>query len=235
MNEKGITRKLLVRAASILMVFAALGILLFPQTPSQSNVRERFSLAPPEETSPEIVAIRGCIEGVGHLSERRLSYLEQVAACNDHVQLAEDRTQAVYFRGLHLYENGTINEHRLQAYRDFTFVIDAGEKSPSAYSKRARLNLWDRDAPELALADIEKAIELTMDRPRSYYFELRALILFQLAERDADEELIYAGLDDIKKAKSLNPESSVAPQLEEWATEFLKSLHQAEGRPIDRG
>lgn len=235
MDESGTRMKIILRVAAFLVLLTTMGITLSSQAPSVSGADNRSALTPPDEVTPEIIAIRGCIEGVEHPSGTKLSNQEQIAACNEHVRIAENKTQATYYRGLHLYENGTIDAHRTQAYYDFTFVIDAGANIPSAFGNRAILNLRDRNAPELALADVDKAIELTTERPRSYYFERRALVLLSIAERDADETMVYAALDDLQKAKSLNPKSKVNPQLENWAAEFLKMLHQNEGRQVQKG
>ncbi len=227
--------KTTLRVSAAVVLVTAIGIILLSQTPSSSGADNRSALLPPDEVTPEIVAVRGCIEGVEHPSGIKLSNQQQIAACNEHVRIAENKTQARYFRGLHLYENGTINAHRTQAYYDFTFVIDAGADIPSAFGNRAVLNLRDRNAPERALADVDKAIELTTERPRSYYFERRATILLSLAKRNADEAMVYAALDDIKKARSLNPRSNTYTHLENWAAEFLKKLLQNEGRPVQKG
>ncbi|MEL6463530.1 MAG: hypothetical protein AAFQ58_01070 [Pseudomonadota bacterium] len=227
--------KFALRVAATAVLVTAIGIIFFSQTPSSSGAENRSALRPPNEVTPEIVAMRGCIEGVSHPSGAKLSNQEQIAACNEHVRMAENKTQARYFRGLHLFKNATINAHRTQAYDDLTFVIDAGTDIPSAYGNRAVLNLRDRNAPERALADVDKAIELTTERPRSYFFERRALILLSLAERDADEAMVHAALDDIGKARSLNPNSHRNSQLEKWAAEFLKRLHQNEGRQVQKG
>ena len=237
MNESGTGMKIILRVAATLVLLTAMGIILFPQSQSQSVSRadKPLDLTPTDEVTPEIIAGRGCIEGVAHPSGKKLTNLEQIAACNELVRIDENKTQAIYFRGLHLYENGTIDAHRTQAYDDFTFVIDAGADIPSAFGNRAILNLRDRNAPERALADVNKAIELTSERPRYYYFARRALILLSLAERNADEAMVYAALDDLQKAKSLNPRGKTYPQLENWAAEFLKRLHQIEGRPVQKG
>ncbi|WP_299555886.1 hypothetical protein [uncultured Tateyamaria sp.] len=132
-------------------------------------------------------------------------------------------------------ENGTIQAHRAQAYRDFTFVIDADLDISSAFGNRAILNQIDRNTPERALEDIDRAIELTADRPRSSYFERRAAIRLSLAERDKDEAMVYAALDDLKAAKSINPTRNVTAQLENWASEFLKSLHREKGYAVKKG
>ncbi|MEP5728921.1 MAG: hypothetical protein ABJL67_06060 [Sulfitobacter sp.] len=227
--------KIILRVAATLVLLTVMGIIFFSQAPTVSGADNRSALTPRDEVTPEFIAMRGCIEGVEHPSEAKLTNQEQIAACNEHVRIADNKTQATYFRGLHLYENGTIDAHRTQAYDDFTFVIDAGADLPSAFGNRAVLNLRDRNAPELALADVDKAIELTTERPRSYYFERRALILLSIAERDADEAMVYAALDDLQKAKSLDPRSKTYSQLENWAAEFLKRLHQSEGRRIRKG
>ena len=235
MDESSTGSKIALRVAATLVILTAMGIILVPQAPSVSRADRRSALAPPDEVTPEIIASRGCIEGREHPSERKLSNQEQISACNDLVRIAENKTQATYFRGLHLYENAKTDAHRAQAYDDFTFVIDAGADISSAFGNRAILNLRDRDAPEHALADIDIAIKLTTERPRSYYFERRALILLTLAERDSVEAMVYTALDDIQKAKSLNPRSNTATQLESWAYEFLKKLHQNDGRPVQKG
>lgn len=235
MNESGTGMKIILRVAATLVILTTMGIILFSQAPSVSGTDNRSALKPPDEVTPEIIAMRGCIEGVKHPSGAKLISQEQIAACNEHVRIAENKNQATYFRGLHLYNNGTIDAHRTQAYFDFTTVIDAGADIPSAFGNRAVLNLRDRNAPERALADVDKAIELTTERPRSYYFERRALILLSLAERNADEAMVYAALDDLQKAKSLNPRSNTNPQLENWATELLKRLHLNAGRRVQKG
>jgi len=195
------------------------------QTNDQRFPDDVHSLMPPEEVTPEIIAMRGCIEGVDHPSEQGLSFGQQLSACDNWTQLLEvDNSQAVYFRALHLYENGTTPTHHEQAYRDFSLVINSETGNASAFANRAWLNLRYRDDLDEALLDIEQAIRLKADAPRSSYFERRAIILLEMASRNGDENLVYTALEDLRVALELNPNSTLASELEIWAGEFLRDL-----------
>ena len=199
------------------------------------HAEEEFSIMPPKEVTPKIVAGRGCIEGMEHPSERRLTVLEQIDACDDFVTISDNKVNARLFRAWHLHENGITNLHRDQAYRDFSFVIDSGAGLASTFAYRAELNTFHRDDLNEALQDINRAIELKADKPRAFYFELRATILMEQAWRNSDENLVYIALDDVKKIRLLKPQSEIASKLENWAAEFLKSLMLKDGHEIQPG
>lgn len=223
--------KLLLRISTAFVLIAA-GAVVFFSKPSTND----FSLAPPPEAvTPEIVASRGCLEGVEHPSERDLSLLEQFSACDDYVQITDDKVGATYFRALNLYQFGISDVHREKAYDDFSFVIDAGEEIAAAFANRAFLNVRYRDNFDEALLDINQAITLKAGNPRARYFEHRALILLEIARRDTDENLVYDALDDVQMALSIDPDSRLAPKLENWASEFLRFLHQSDGRAVQKG
>ncbi|WP_144430665.1 hypothetical protein [Jannaschia donghaensis] len=185
---------------------------------SHNPAHAELNIIPPFEVTPEIVAMRGCIEGVAHPSELDLTTEAQLAACDDHVTLAEDRIGAVGIRGLTLYDIGTTDDHRAQAFTDFTEVIEArGDASPSVYANRAfvtfkRKNRLDlsRSELDLALADITRAIEIieaTAARPRPYYFERRAMIYGTLFEKRGDRDYIVRAIADMDHILTLQPDS----------------------------
>jgi tetratricopeptide (TPR) repeat protein len=177
---------------------------------------------PPTEVTSEIVAARGCLEGVDHPSGAALSAPQQTAACDRHVELENNSVSARYFRALHLFETATTSEGRKTAYDDFSVVIASGQQTASAFANRAWLNIRFRDNVQEALSDIDRAIALEPDR--GTYFERRAYIKLAFAKRASDEKMAEAALEDIQTALSLKPSSKVASQLDAWARNFLAKL-----------
>lgn len=175
---------------------------------------------PPTEVTPEIIATRGCIEGVEHPGERRLSFEEQLTACNNLVDRV-DEAGSVYYRGLFLFENATTTEQRNQAFEDFTQVIESGAEIATAYANRARLNLLDRNAPDLALVDIDAAIDLTQDRPRVRYYKLRTVALGILAEREQSKPYARRALEDIQTIREMGEAGQNERDMETWLIDFL--------------
>jgi len=182
-------------------------------------------ITPPTEVTPEIIALRGCVEGVSHPSGQALSVEDQGAACDDHVALAEDTIGAIYFRGLHFFDNGMADAHRAQAFDDFSRVIDAGGDVPSAaYANRAWLHVRHLGDADAALADIDSAIALAAETPRSGHFQRRAYILTAQAERDNEPALIKLALDDLDRALALRPDSRTAQRMRDALTGYLRDL-----------
>lgn len=214
--------------SSVLLLLAIAGA----TEPGYSETTGGFSIAPPTEVTPEIVATRGCIEGVEHPGERRLSFKEQLTACNNMV-IHFDDVDSVYFRGLFLFENATTTEYRNQAFEDFTQVIESGAEIATAYAKRARLNLLDRNAPDLALVDIDAAIDLTQDRPRVRYFRLRAVALGILAEREQSKPYARRALADIQTIREMGDADQNVRDMESWLIDLLND--QTAPEAVEKG
>ncbi|EBA13604.1 hypothetical protein [Roseobacter sp. CCS2] len=218
------------------VILGAAGILtLMSHDAAVVATRPESPLIPTDETTPETIALRGCIEGIDPLSGNDLSTLKQIAACDTYVLVAEDKINATYSRALYLFHQGITDAHRDQAYRDFTYVIDAKEDAAPAYANRALLNLRQRNAPFEALADISAAIELRNETPRANYYERRAAIFLILAWQTKDEAQVYQALEDIETVRTLDPGSHAIKQLETTASDVLRQLHLDAGQDIQEG
>lgn len=223
-NKRKMFAKRLGLAATMLISSSVAGVFVWKfNAPTSDAIISSY--LPPTEVTPEIVAMRGCIEGVAHPSEQELTAEEQFTACDNYVDLSEDRLEATYFRALEHYERGTTSFHHAKAHRDFSIVIAAGgDVPPAAFANRAWLNVRFADAPEDALSDIDMAIEATVDRPRPYYFERRAYILSALADKKYDRNLLVSALEDVETALSLAPESSRALRMRELLLTHLEPV-----------
>ncbi len=223
------------RSSVAACLVAATGLFLLGDARVADASERNLNLQPPTEVTPEIVAGRGCIEGVAHPSERDLTVSEQTQACDDFVQLENGAPGAVYFRGLHLFENGLDRADRDRAFDDFTTLIEAEDARASTYRMRAVLLVKDRDELEPALADLDRAIELTAAKPRPSFHTLRALVYFELGYRASDEALVHRGLKDVALVKELDPNRKDIPKLEAWAAEFLRKLSLDNEQPVNKG
>lgn len=203
------------------------------------------SLTVPEEVTPEIVAIRGCIEGVAHPSGAELSRSERFAACDDYVGLAigEDAIRARYARALQRLEDGESRRDFEQAHRDFSFVIEAGWDGAVPYSRRAWISVRYLNDVQAALNDIEIALSRRPDPPRDALargalardLERRAYILLALTETTHDPSLVYRAQDDLAQAEELAPYSAFAQQLDAAAARILHLIADQNGQAIEGG
>lgn len=234
MSSTGSQFKWILRISAACAVVTALVLVVQPQTQAGATQTSQTDQAQTEPTPEENAAIRGCIEGIAVPSEQDLSFAGQLAACNALVALSQDEVGARYMRALILIEDGTTDAHRRMAFDDLTATIESGAKNPSAFNHRAWMLLRDHNAPERALADMDAAIKLTSGRPRARYFERRAIVLLQIAERDWDDTYVTAALKDIREAKALKPDNARAEQIESWAETFLKQLLLDGGQDIQK-
>ena len=172
------------RVAAVLVFLTANAIILPLQPRSASGAVDKAAWA-------------GCRVGLDYPSKRKLPNHERQATCDHVVRVAEKngdielKLGALLMRARFLADKGTTAAHSKQAHSDFTSIINTanGLTTPTkvtralslAYALRARLNVSDYKAPERALSDINKAIELTTATPNYYHFELRAIIFLSLA------------------------------------------------------
>ncbi|PIE07367.1 MAG: hypothetical protein CSA74_08280 [Rhodobacterales bacterium] len=211
--------------AAAAVLFAATAVLLLHNPGQQASGQSRGQsidlLDIPKEVTPEIVAMRGCLEQVAHPSGAKIDPAAQLAACNDWVRLAPDDTQARYFRGIHLHPNVRTDADRETVFADMTAVIECCGDNPTAFYRRAFLQMTYRKDPDAAMADINQAIALTEDRPRARYYEFRAALWLEMAPINNDPEAARAALEDARKALALNPTSEVVPKIESLARQML--------------
>jgi tetratricopeptide (TPR) repeat protein len=227
-------QKLIIRISAALVLGAA-GVINW-MTTEPDAARELPSWAfPPDEISDEIIAMRGCIEGVDHVSGKDLTNFAQIVACDDHVAIASDKVSARYWRALHLHENGITDAHHEQAYQDYTFIIDSGQSRAVAFANRAMLTMRLRDAPHEALADMNTAIELREENPRASYFRRRAAILLVIAWEQKEEARAHQALEDLRRLETLDPDNRDVSALKEAAHDLLRSLHIDEGQDVQKG
>ena len=213
--------------AAFAVVAAGMGLLWGGSVSSQ-----RSSLAPPVSVTPELIAMRGCIEGVSHPSEVALTFAEQLEACSDY--LAHDRDVALHFRARLLVEDGWSDDHHRLAYRDLTQIIDE-DPSAWAYAARGQLGAMHTDTLEAALSDMGEAIALSAENPRPAHFLSRALIFMAMAERDEDAARVHAAMDDIAVVLMLDPDNAAVPRMRDWNTAFLRNLRLREGDVVIPG
>ncbi len=180
--------------------------------------------APPTEVTPEIVAIRGCAEGVAHPSEARLDAPAQLAACNDWVKLSYGDTQARLFRGLFLLDHATSDSERQTAFADMTAVIWATPEDPKPYAVRALIHAMHRNDLRAAMADIDRAIALEGDDPHPLLYEFRATFQLQIADQNDDPDMVRAALEDARRALTLAPDSKVVPEIEGLARQMFEAF-----------
>lgn len=207
-----------------------------------------FSIAPPKEVTPELIAMRACIEGVEHPTERNLTYAEQLQGCDTWVDLDDDKSleAKISFRAGHLFR-GPSTAHKELALKDYDFLIKNGSTVPHHYQKRAVLNLYQTEDLGAALGDIDKAIELTGDRGRPRYFLLRAAIKLGLVHETInaqgvsaiDETRLKDAEQDLDRALAADGFGIVSPKdvahLKRWIADVRRAKSRKEGAPIKRG
>ncbi len=225
------------RMAAAAVLFAATAVVLLHDPGQQASGQSRGQCTDlrniPREVTPEIVAMRGCLEKVVHPSGETLTPAAQQAACNDWVRLAPDDIQARYFRGLFLLDHATGKAGQETAFADMSAVIAAKSENPTAFFRRAMLQAQLRGNLEAALADIDRAIALAEERPRARYFEARATFRLQIANRTGDPEAARAALEDARKASALDPASEVVPKIESLVYRMLEAFARTNGEAAD--
>lgn len=224
--------------------FAGLALMLTSNAASGEG-RTGLSLAAPEEVTQEIVAIRGCVEGVAHPSGENLSRSERFAACDDYVDLAsgEDAIHARYTRALQRFEEGDSRRDFEQAHRDFSFVIEAGWESAVPYSRRAWISVRHLNDAQAALNDIEIALSRRPDPPQDALdsralardLERRAYILLSITQTTPDPSLVHRAQDDLERAEELAPRSAFAQQLDAAAVRILHWIADQNGQATQDG
>ncbi len=216
------------RMAAAAVLFAATAVVLLHDPGQQASGQSRGQsrgqsidlLDVPREATPEFIAMRGCL----HPSGANPDPAAQLAACNDWVRLAPDDIQARYFRGIHLHPNARTDADRETVFADMTAVIECCGDNPTAFYRRAFLQMTYRKDPDAAMADINQAIALTEDRPRARYYEFRAALWLEMAPLNNDPKAARAALQDARTARTLNPKSEVAREIEDSARRILDAL-----------
>ncbi len=183
-------------------------------------------ILPPAEVTPEIVAERGCIEGVSHPSEDALNFDAQAKACDDYVRLWAGDADARRMRAWHYYDHGSERIHFEIAYEQLSDLIKAGEGKAVDYYYRGHLLALKFGQPRAAIADYDAAILLRQDSPRAQYHFARAAMHLQLGDAAQDPAELRAGIADLEMVKALGKGNARVAEHMAWAKHLLNRLEQ---------
>ncbi len=227
------------------LVLAATAAVLFITNIENIPTKKKVSAYPhPDELTPLYIAMASCIEGFEYspktqhtVKARKLKHEERFQACDEYVELSgtEEIDFAISMRALQLEDYGSTKAHQAKAYQDITYLIDSGTDLAWPFARRARMKANEYNNPKAALSDINKAIELAIERPRPLYFERRARIYLMLAHQEEDQNLVYGALIDLERTLELEPERESALKLKALAIDFLKYLHHSQGQSVQKG
>lgn len=205
------------------LAFAAMAAPLAPPA-----LAEGTDITPPTEVTPEIVAGRGCLEGVVHPTEEKLSFERQAVACDDYVRLLDGSAEARRIRAWHYYDHGTKDVHFKTAYDYFTDLIDKGEGKASDYFYRGQLQAIKFGYAEEGISDYDKAIELSKGAPSARYHLTRGYMLLETGEWEESAPMIKAAIVDFETVIALGKGDARVSDLLETAQDLLHRLDNPE-------
>ena len=213
-----------IKAISV-AIFTVAGIVYFSAT------RE----APKPKPDVLDVAVEKCI--VGFINVRHIELSERLSACDQMVALYDDKDKlrAVSERARVLYFDGQTRAHKMQAYADYSLIIEEGFGYASAFANRANLEVKLNEDLQAALRDIDQAIELTEDKPRARYFLMRATLLASLYELGIDQTGLSQSLKDLHFVLKSDPDNQHAKELRLWVVHALRQEAREGGGTVRPG
>lgn len=232
---------LMIKAIAALVFACAIAVLMLSGKPAE----KKFSLAPPTEVTPEIIAMRACIEGVAHPSEAELSFGAQLEGCNDWVAIDIDAPVEARIRDRvrHLSYNGTTPRHKDLALRDYDTLVRLGDVTPHLLSKRAKLLIFHRNDFQAGLDDAERGLEMMDESYEARYLSdktaqlllLRASARLGMVYTQHDDALLALVEQDVTAIFARNPQHEKARKLQEIVRDYQRARAREIGRPVHKG
>jgi hypothetical protein len=234
---------LLIKAIAAVIFASAIALLWGGRNTAPAP--ERFSISVPTEVTPEIVAMRACIEGVAHPSEKILSFGQQLSGCDDWVATDTDTSieHRLRDRARFLDFEGTTGRHRDMALQDYTTLVNRGHVTPHLLERRAMLNIFHRGDFQAGLDDVERGLTMLEQGGEFDYVSdktanlliLRASARLAMVYSQHDDALLVQAEQDVAAVFERSPKNKRAMKLKGFIEDYHRARAIAADKVIQKG